>query len=223
MNNAEIRVLVVDDQELFRAGIQGMINAQPDLEVVGQAADGVEALQQVDALNPDIVLLDMRMPEMDGVATTKEIFNPVRMAKRSRPLRVIVLTTFDLDDQAANAIRYGASGYLLKDCTPQMLTDAIRTVHRGGAVLSPTELTSLLRMTAPQPPAPPSEFLELSEREREVLQAVAEGLTNAEIADRIFAAESTIKSHVGSILRKLGLRDRVQIAVYAHTHSLIPK
>jgi DNA-binding NarL/FixJ family response regulator len=161
------------------------------------------------------------MPEMDGVEATRQLFSPDRIAKRTKPLRVLVLTTFNLDDRAATAIRYGASGFLLKDTTPQLLSDAIRTVHAGNAVLAPADLSTLMDQqfrTATPAPAP---YLELTEKEHEVFDAVARGLSNAEIAGLIFASESTVKTHVGAILRKLTLRDRVQIVVFAHEHGLV--
>ena len=139
-----IRVLLVDDQELFREGVRVMVDAQDGMEVVGTAADGLEAVRLVDELAPDVVLMDIRMPEMDGVEATRQIFLPDRAARREAPVRVVVLTTFNLDDRAATAIRYGASGFLLKDTTPVMLRDAIRTVHAGNAVLAPADLSTLL-------------------------------------------------------------------------------
>jgi len=215
-----IRVLLVDDQELFRAGVAVIVGAQPDLEVVGGAADGVEAVRLVDELAPDVVLMDIRMPEMDGVEATRQLFSPARAARREKPLRVVVLTTFNLDDRAAAAIRHGASGFLLKDTTPAMLADAIRTVHSGNAVLAPGDLTALLEGEfRSRRPAPPG-FAVLTEKEREVFTAVARGLSNTEVAAAIFASESTVKTHVGGILRKLDLRDRVQIVVFAHEHGL---
>ena len=216
-----IRVLLVDDQELFRSGIAVIVDAQEGLEVVGQAADGDEAVRLVDELSPDVVLMDVRMPELDGVEATRQIFAPARAATRTRPVRVVVLTTFDLDDRAAAAIRYGASGFLLKDATPAMLRDAIRTVHAGNAVLAPDDLSTLLdgRFRARRPS--PTGLDTLTAKEREVLAAVAEGLNNAEIARRAFVSESTVKTHVGAVLRKLGLRDRVQVVVLAHEHGLV--
>ena len=215
-----IRVLLVDDQELFREGVRVIVDAQPGMSVVGTAGDGFEALRLVDDLEPDVVLMDIRMPEMDGVEATRQVFLPERVARRSSPVRVIVLTTFNLDDRAAAAIRHGASGFLLKGTTPVMLRDAIRTVHAGNAVLAPTDLSTLLdsqfRAPSPTPPA----YLTLTEKEREVFAAVAKGLSNTEIAERVFLSESTVKTHVGAILRKLGLRDRVQIVVFAHEHAL---
>jgi DNA-binding NarL/FixJ family response regulator len=216
-----IQVLLVDDQELFREGVRVIVDAQEGMEVVGTAADGVGAVRLVDDLSPDVVLMDIRMPEMDGVEATRQIFLPDRTARRAKPVRVVVLTTFNLDDRAATAIRYGASGFLLKDTTPAMLRDAIRTVHAGNAVLAPTNLSALLEgQFCTRTPTPPA-YLALTDREREVFGAVAKGRSNTEIAGQIFASESTVKTHVGAILRKLGLRDRVQIVVFAHEHGLV--
>jgi DNA-binding NarL/FixJ family response regulator len=214
--------LLVDDQELFREGVRVIVDAQDGMHVVGTAGDGLEALRLVDHVEPDVVLMDIRMPQMDGVETTRQIFSPDRVARRSSPVRVVVLTTFNLDDRAATAIRHGASGFLLKDTTPQLLSDAIRTVHSGNAVLAPTDLTTLLDNSfGPRTPAPAA-FLSLTDKEREVFAAVARGLSNTEIAGLVFVSESTVKTHVGAILRKLALRDRVQIVVFAHQHGLAP-
>ena len=216
-----IRVLLVDDQELFRAGVAVIVDAQPEMRVVGQASDGHQAVRLVDELAPDVVLMDVRMPELDGVEATRQIFAPARVAARPRPVRVVVLTTFNLDDRAANAIRCGASGFLLKDTTPAMLIDAVRTVHAGNAVLAPQDLGVLLEgRFRPRTPVPPG-YRALTDKEREILRAVARGLSNAEIAQQVFAGESTVKTHVGGILRKLDLRDRVQIVVFAHEHGLV--
>ena len=217
----DIKVLLVDDQELFREGVRVIVDAQEGMSVVGAAADGLEAVQLVDELTPDVVLMDVRMPEMDGVEATRQIFQPERVARRSVPVRVVVLTTFNLDDRAAAAIRYGASGFLLKDTTPLMLRDAIRTVHAGNAVLAPADLSTLLDAQFRESRPPPAAYLQLTDREREVFRSVARGLSNTEIAALVFASESTVKTHVGAILRKLGLRDRVQIVVFAHEHGLI--
>ncbi len=220
---ADIRVVLVDDQELFRAGVAVILDAQPGLRVVGQAGNGREAVHLVDELAPDVVLMDVRMPELDGVEATREIFSTARVTRRASPVRVIVLTTFNLDDRAATAIRHGASGFLLKDSTPAMLRDAIRTVHAGNAVLAPTDLGTLLegefRSRRPVPPA----YAGLTDKEREILTAVARGLSNAEIAAQVFVSESTVKTHVGAILRKLDLRDRVQVVVFAHEHGLVAR
>ena len=214
-----IRVLVADDQALFRSGVAATLSAQPDLEVVAQAADGEDAVRLVADLEPDVVLMDIRMPVMDGVEATRRIFAPDSVAQRRRLTRVIVLTTFNLDDQAAAAIRLGASGFLLKDTTPDFLAACIRIVHAGNAVFAPSELVTLLdgrHLRA----APSAQYEALTTKERAVLREVAQGLSNAEISKRIFLSESTIKTHVGSILRKLRLRDRVQIVVYAYEHDL---
>jgi len=218
-----ISVVLVDDQDLFREGVRVIVDAQDGMTVVGAGGDGHEAVRLVDELSPDVVLMDIRMPELDGVEATRQIFSPDRVSRRERPVRVIVLTTFNLDDRAATAIRHGASGFLLKDTTPVLLRDAIRTVHAGNAVLAPTDLSTLLegqfRAQAPTPTA----YLSLTEKEREVFTSVARGLSNTEIAGQVFASESTVKTHVGAILRKLGLRDRVQIVVFAHEHGLVPR
>jgi DNA-binding NarL/FixJ family response regulator len=216
----KVRVLLVDDQDLFRAGVAVILDAQPDIEVVGQAENGRQAVQLVDELAPDIVLMDVRMPEVDGVEATRVLFEPSRVARRTHPVRVIVLTTFNLDNRAATAIRHGASGFLLKDVGPAMLCDAIRTVHAGNAVLAPTDLATLLngefRQRRPLPPG----YNMLTDKERQILRAVSRGLSNAEIAEEVFASESTVKTHVGSVLRKLDLRDRVQIVVFAYQHGI---
>ena len=217
----EITVLLVDDQELFREGVRVIIDAQEGMRVVGAAGDGVEAVRLVEELRPDVVMMDVRMPQMDGVEASRQIFAPERVARRAKPVRVIVLTTFNLDDRAATAIRHGASGFLLKDTTPVMLRDAIRTVHGGNAVLAPQALATLLDKQFQAEAAPPAAFLGLTDKEREVFTAVARGLSNAEIAGAVFASESTVKTHVGAILRKLALRDRVQIVVFAHEHGLV--
>ena len=218
----EITVVVVDDQELFRAGVVVIIDAQPGMRVIGSAGDGAEAVALVDELQPDVVLMDLRMPKMDGVETTRQIFLPERAARRSKPVRVLVLTTFNLDDRAATAIRHGASGFLLKDTTPIQLSDAIRSVHAGNAVLAPTDLSTLLDAQFRTPAPVPAKFLTLTSKERAVFTAVAQGLSNAEIGAAIYASESTVKTHVGAILRKLKLRDRVQIVVFAYEHGLVP-
>ena len=215
-----IRVLLVDDQELFRAGVATIVDAQPDLEVVGQAASGQQAVDAVETLHPDVVLMDVRMPGMDGVEATRQIFAPERAARRERPVRVVVLTTFNLDDRAATAIRYGASGFLLKGATPAMLAEAIRTVHGGNAVLAPDDLATLMTGEFQERRPLPRGFVTLSQKEREVLDHVVRGLSNAEIGTALFLSESTVKTHVGAILRKLDLRDRVQIVVFAHQHGL---
>jgi DNA-binding NarL/FixJ family response regulator len=218
----DIRVLLVDDQDLFREGVKVIVDAQDGMTVVGAAGDGIEAVRLVEELVPDVVLMDIRMPEMDGVEATRQVFMPERVAARAHPVRVVVLTTFNLDDKAATAIRHGASGFLLKDTTPVQLRDAIRTVHTGNAVLAPTDLSALLDTQFREATPPPAAYLLLTDKEREVFEAVARGLSNTEIAGQVFASESTVKTHVGAILRKLALRDRVQIVVFAHEHGLVP-
>jgi DNA-binding NarL/FixJ family response regulator len=215
-----IRVALVDDQELFRSGLAVMVDAQPDMAVVGQAGNGVDALRVVEETLPDVVLMDIRMPEMDGVEATRQLFAPTAAARRGKPLRVLVLTTFNLDDRAATAIRYGASGFLLKDITPDHLQSAIRTVFAGNAVLAPDDLHKLLEGTFRARDDVPAAYAAMTDKERAVLELVAQGLSNTEIAERLILGESTVKSHVGAILRKLGLRDRVQVVVFAHTHGL---
>jgi DNA-binding NarL/FixJ family response regulator len=221
MTADDISVLLVDDQELFREGVKVIVDAQDGMRVVGSAGDGLQAVRLVDELAPDVVLMDIRMPEMDGVEATRQLFSPDRVARRSKPVRVVVLTTFNLDDRAATAIRYGASGFLLKDTTPVLLRDAIRTVHAGNAVLAPADLSALLDQQFREATPPPAAYLTLTDKEREVFEAVARGLSNTEIAARVFASESTVKTHVGALLRKLALRDRVQIVVFAHQHGLV--
>jgi DNA-binding NarL/FixJ family response regulator len=218
---SEIQVLLVDDQKLFREGVRVIVDAQEGMRVVGTAGDGLEAVRAVEELSPDVVLMDLRMPDMDGVEATRQIFLPERVAAREHAVRVVVLTTFNLDDRAATAIRHGASGFLLKDTTPEQLADAIRTVHAGNAVLAPADLAALLDQSFTVRTPPPPEFTTLTEKEREVFEAVARGLSNAEIGRQIFASESTVKTHVGAILRKLALRDRVQLVVYARDHDLV--
>jgi DNA-binding NarL/FixJ family response regulator len=218
--SSQIRVVLVDDQELFRSGLAVMVDAQPDMAVVGQAGNGAEAIRVVAETQPDIVLMDIRMPEMDGVEATRQLFAPAAAARRERPLRVVVLTTFNLDDRAATAIRYGASGFLLKDITPGHLQSAIRTVFSGNAVLAPDDLHKLLDGTFRPRDQVPAAYTAMTDKERAVLDLVAQGLSNLEIAERLYLGESTVKTHVGSILRKLGLRDRVQIVVFAYTHGL---
>jgi len=221
MSGPDISVLLVDDQDLFREGVKVIVDAQEGMSVVGSAGDGLEAVRLVEELAPDVVLMDIRMPEMDGVEATRQIFAPERVARREKPVRVVVLTTFNLDDRAATAIRHGASGFLLKDTTPVLLRDAIRTVHSGNAVLSPGDLSTLLDSQFQQRTPAPAAYLALTDKEREVFDAVARGLSNTEIAGLVFASESTVKTHVGAILRKLALRDRVQIVVFAHQHGLV--
>jgi DNA-binding NarL/FixJ family response regulator len=210
-----IRVGLVDDQALFRAGIRMLVGSQADIEVVGEAADGREALAVVTASRPDVVLMDIRMPVMDGIEATE------RIAALPEAPRVIVLTTFDLDEAALRAIRGGASGFLLKDSDPEFLLAAIRTVHAGTAVIAPSATQELIaRLDRARTPVPDA-FGDLTARERDIFLLAARGLSNAEIASREYVSEATVKTHISRVLAKLGLRDRVQVVVYAYEHGLI--
>jgi DNA-binding NarL/FixJ family response regulator len=219
-----IRILLVDDQQLLRLGFRMLLETQSDLEVVGEAGDGAEALRLVAQSRPDVVLMDVRMPGMDGIQATEQI------TAQYPQTRVLVLTTFDLDQYAFAALRAGASGFVLKSVEPDHLLDAIRTVASGDAVVAPRITRRLLETFADQLPAAadgpggPAEdprLALLTPREREVLIEVAAGRSNAEIAGRLFLTESTIKTHVARILPKLGLRDRVQAVVFAYETKLI--
>lgn len=217
----QIRILLVDDQELIRVGFGLVLEAEPDLIVVGEASDGLEAVQQAATLRPDVVLMDVRMPVLDGVAATARIVAEVPGT------RVLVLTTFDLDDYAFGALEAGASGFLLKDARRHELTEAIRAVHRGDATLSGRVTRRLIdrlrdRPAAVSAPAEPHDALEeLTDREREVLVEIGRGLSNAEIARALHLGESTVKTHVGRILAKTGSRDRVQAVILAHRLGIV--
>jgi DNA-binding NarL/FixJ family response regulator len=215
-----IRLLIVDDQELVRTGFRLFLETQDDLEVVGEARDGAEAIDRAQQLQPDVILMDIRMPRMDGVEATRRLTS----AGLEPPPRVLVLTTFDLDEYVFGALRAGAAGFLLKDAPRERLVEAIRVVHSGDALLSPSITRRLVEdfaaRTDPLQP-PPALVDELTPREREVLVLVARGLANKEIADRLVVTEATVKSHVGSILMKLGLRDRVQAVVFAYEHGIV--
>ena len=215
-----IRVLIVDDQELVRTGFRLFLVTQPGLAVVGEAGDGEQAIERARTLRPDVVLMDIRMPTMDGVeATAKLTTGAIEPAPR-----VLVLTTFDLDEYVFGALRAGAAGFLLKDAPRERLIEAIRVVHSGEALLSPSITRRLIEDFAARsdPIEPPAAVLaELTPREREVLVLVAHGLSNAEIAARLVVTEATVKSHVGAVLLKLGLRDRVQAVVFAYEHGIV--
>ncbi len=215
-------ILLVDDQPMLRMGYRMVLDAQSDLRVVGEAEDGVDAVEQTTRLEPDVVLMDVRMPRLDGVQATERI---VGSGSRSR---IIILTTFDLDEYAYGALRAGASGFLLKDAPPPDMLSAIRAVATGDAVVAPSVTRRLLAKFAQhlpgpeQPPGEPDALVEsLTPRERELLVEVARGLSNAEIAERLVLSEATVKTHVGRILGKLGLRDRVQIVVFAYENGLV--
>ena len=215
-----IRVGLVDDQGLFRTGIRMLVDSQPDLRVVGEAGDGVEAVAMVVAGSPDIVLMDIRMPVMDGIAATEEILADAER-RGSAPPRIVVLTTFDLDEAAARAIRAGASGFLLKDADPEFLLAAIRTVHSGSSVTAASATLRLFERFGDAAASPvPAAYESLTTREREIFVLAAKGLSNAEIATAEFLSEATVKTHVSRILAKLALRDRVQLVVFAFEHGL---
>jgi DNA-binding NarL/FixJ family response regulator len=214
-----IRLLIVDDQELVRTGFRLFLETQDDLDVVGEAGDGEEAIERARQLQPDVILMDIRMPRMDGVEATARLTN----ARLEPPPRVLVLTTFDLDEYVFGALRAGAAGFLLKDAPRERLVEAIRVVHSGEALLSPSITRRLIEDFAARtdPLQPPALLEALTPREREVLVLVARGSSNGEIAERLVVTEATVKSHVGSILLKLGLRDRVQAVVFAYEHGIV--
>lgn len=219
-----ITVLLVDDQELIRVGFRMVLDAEEDIVVVGEAGDGKAAITQTALLAPDLVLMDIRMPELDGIAATEEIV-------RDHPqTKVLVLTTFDLDEYAFGAIRAGASGFLLKDAQRHEMISAVRAVSRGDAALSPRVTRALMEHVTPRlgatssaaPAAEESTTLEsLTDRERDVFLAIGRGLTNAEIAQTLYVGESTVKTHVGRVLAKLGARDRIHAVILAHRHGLV--
>jgi DNA-binding NarL/FixJ family response regulator len=212
-----VRVLIVDDQSLVRAGFRLVLENHDDLEVVGEASNGHEAIHSAGRLEPDVVLMDIRMPELDGIAATRAI-------TAAHPARVLVLTTYDLDEYVYDALQAGASGFLLKDTPPGQLADGIRAVAAGEALLAPTVTRRLIEEFARVGPARrvrPAELDELTPRELEVLQLVARGMSNAEIAVELFLSETTVKTHVTHVLGKLGLRDRVQAVVLAYESGLI--
>ncbi|MFD4443121.1 response regulator [Nocardia sp. NPDC058519] len=213
-----ISVLVVDDQELMRMGLKMVLGAHPDIEVIGEAGNGDEAVRQASELRPDVVLMDVRMPVVDGVTAT------ARIVAAGEGVRVLVMTTFDLDEHALGALRAGASGFLLKDTPPEDLISAIRSVAAGDAVVSPKVTKRLLdRLVAEDPTSlrDPKILDVLTAREREVLEQIAVGRSNAEIAAALFLSEATVKTHVGRVLTKLGLRDRVQAVVLAYETGLV--
>ena len=214
-----IRLLLVDDQPLLRTGFRMVLGGEPDLDIVAEAGDGVEAVEMARRLLPDVVLMDIRMPRMDGVAATRAI------VEAKLPVRVLILTTFDLDEYVVGALRAGASGFLAKDVPADDLVAAIRIVAAGDAVVAPRILRRLLERLATTLPdlvgAARRELDQLTDREREVLLQVARGLSNAEIAQTLSVSETTVKTHVGHVLAKLGLRDRVQAVVLAYETGLV--
>ncbi|MBI0295610.1 response regulator transcription factor [Streptomyces sp. PRKS01-29] len=216
-----IRVLIADDQMMVRQGFTVLLNAEPDIEVVGQAVDGADAIAQVAELDPDVVLMDIRMPGVGGIEATRRLTEPA-----GATVKILVLTTFDLDEYVYEALRAGASGFLLKDASADELAHAVRVVAAGDALLAPNITKRLIgefsRVTAAAPRGPLRDRVgDLTERETEVLTLIAQGLSNAEIAARLVVAEQTVKTHVSRILFKLGLRDRTQAAVFAYETGLV--
>ena len=210
-----IRVLVADDQSMVRAGFRMLLGGEEDMEVVAEASNGIEAVAQAARFNPGIILMDIRMPELDGLQATRRILAADKTA------RILILTTFDLDEYVFEALHAGASGFVLKDDSPEQLIAAIRTVAAGDALLSPTITKRVIQKFARTPrAAPPKELDELSERERDVFHLMTRGLSNAEIGKQLFISETTVKTHVTHILQKLSLRDRVQAVVLAYQTGL---
>jgi len=220
-----IRVLVVDDQALVRAGFRMILEIEPDLEVVGEAADGASAVALAAELSPDVVLMDVRMPGVDGIEATRRLVADGAGGGG----RVVMLTTFDMDQYVYAALRAGASGFLLKDVPPELLVAGIRSVHAGESLLAPTVVRRMIEAFVARGPglagavdsAVAQRLSSLTAREREVLELVAQGLTNAEIAGELFVSETTVKTHVGRVLMKLGLRDRVQAVIYAYEAGVV--
>jgi DNA-binding NarL/FixJ family response regulator len=213
-----IRVLVADDHALMRSGLRGMLDAEPDIEVVGEAEDGATAVDEAIRLHPDVVIMDIRMPRLDGIEATRRL-----MAQGDAP-RVLVLTTFDLDEYVFEALRAGAGGFLLKDAPPSQLTEAVRTVASGESLLAPALTKRLIERYVKLPPREAvrrERFGELTDRELEVLELLTRGLSNAEIGERLYLSEATVKTHVTRVLHKLGVRDRVQAVVLAYESGLV--
>jgi DNA-binding NarL/FixJ family response regulator len=218
---SRIRVGLVDDQALFRAGIRMLVSSQPDLEFVGEAGNGVDGVTMAADTLPDVILMDIRMPVMDGIDSTREILAAAEARGGAIP-RVIVLTTFDLDEAATRAIRGGASGFLLKDTEPEFLLASIRTVHAGTSVIAAAATRELFQHFAAQTnPVTPDAFATLTAREHDIFLLAARGLSNSEIAAGEFLSEATVKTHISRVLGKLGLRDRVQLVVFAFEHRLV--
>jgi DNA-binding NarL/FixJ family response regulator len=210
-----IRVLVADDQSMVRAGFRMLLGGEPDIDVVAEASNGLEAVQQAARFNPTVVLMDIRMPEVDGLEATRRILEADRAA------RVLILTTFDLDEYVYEALRAGASGFVLKDNPPEQLIAAVRTVAAGEALLSPSVTKRVIEQFTRIPrPSPPKALDELTAREREIFQLIATGLSNAEIGQRLYISDTTVKTHITHIFQKLDLRDRVQAVVLAYRTGL---
>jgi DNA-binding NarL/FixJ family response regulator/class 3 adenylate cyclase len=215
-----LSIVIVDDQALVRAGFRMILDAEDDVEVVGEASNGVEAIDEVGRLRPDIVLMDVRMPELDGIEATRRL-----LADEDAHTKIVMLTTFDMDEYVYEALRAGASGFLLKDVPPEQLVEGIRAVGSGEALLAPSITRRVIEEYVRRPPetarTPPPELEELTERELEVLKLIARGLSNAEIAKELFVSETTVKTHVSRVLMKLQLRDRVQVVVFAYESDLV--
>ena len=212
-------VVIVDDQGMVRAGFRSLLADEPDLEVVGEAANGEDAVEAVTRLVPDVTLMDIRMPVLDGIAATR------RLLEGRVPTKILVLTTFDLDEYVFEALRAGASGFLLKDAPAEELAAAIRVVASGDALLAPgvtrRVIDAFLRRGAPASPRPDPQLAQLTPREAEVLGLLARGLSNLDIAQRLYVSEGTTKTHVSNVLAKLGLRDRVQAVIFAYEHGIV--
>ena len=214
-----IRVLIADDHALLRNGLRGMLDAQEDMEVVGEASDGIEAIDEALRLHPDVVIMDIRMPRLDGIGATKRL-----LAQGDRAPRVLVLTTFDLDEYVYEALRAGAGGFMLKDAPPSQLAEAVRTVAAGDSLLAPAVTRRLIERYMNRPPPDTvrrDRFAALTDREHEVLELLTRGLSNAEIGERLFLSEATVKTPVTRVLGKLGVRDRVQAVVLAYESGLV--
>jgi DNA-binding NarL/FixJ family response regulator len=220
--SAQIKVALVDDQSLFRTGVRMLVSSQPDLKFVGEASNGVEGIALAAAVRPDVILMDIRMPVMDGIQSTEAILRAADARGGAKP-RIIVLTTFDLDEAATRAIRGGASGFLLKDADPEFLLAAIRTVHAGTSVIAAAATRELFQHfdLSSSARSAPAEFATLTAREHDIFLLAARGLSNSEIARGEFLSEATVKTHISRILAKLSLRDRVQLVVFAFENGLV--
>jgi DNA-binding NarL/FixJ family response regulator len=215
-----IKVLIADDQALVRTGFRMILDAEDDIEVTGEAADGLEAIAATKSARPDVILMDVRMPNMNGIDATRQLVDKDDV----EPIRVLILTTFDLDEYVYDALRAGASGFLLKDAPPEELVHAVRVVERGDALIAPSITKRLIEEISQRPAqqgADPEALESLTQRELEVLQLMARGLSNHEIAQELFVSDTTVKTHVGRVLMKLGLRDRVQAVVLAYESGVV--
>jgi DNA-binding NarL/FixJ family response regulator len=212
-----IRVLIADDQAMIRSGLRLILEDQPDISVIAEASDGVDAIEKARRLSPDVCLVDIRMPRLDGIEVTRALAGP----EVRQPMRVIVVTTFDLDEYVYGALRGGATGFILKDAGPTLLVEAVRAAHNGDALISPSVTVRLLRHLTAAGPAHPASSSPLSDRETEVVRAIAKGRTNQEIGGELFISLSTVKSHVSTIQTKLGLRNRVEIAAWAWENRIV--